>query len=111
MTYEEQWIEDYSKLKEKNLWDKYQRKMPDTVTIESILNEAKVNNKLEVFIDPIWYGDKRDDRFHFLLKNKEGKFEVFISERGHKDWLTVFDSLEEAVKSKLDLIISSLKSK
>ncbi len=103
-----EFIDDFLNFSSDELENKYSKKIPMKTTISSIFSTARTENKLNSFIDTVWYGDKRDNKIYFLLKNTDGKFEVFISERGSKHWLTIHDNLESAIIEKIDLILNNL---
>ena len=103
-----EFIDDCLNLSYSEFHNKYSEKVPIGITISAIIATARNENKLNNFIDEIWFGDKRDKKRHFLLKNTHGKFEVFVSDRGEKGWLAIHDNLESAIFDKLDLILNEL---
>jgi hypothetical protein len=109
VSWEIEFITDCRNLTFEELEKKYSKKIPKNTSVRKIITAAKANNELDTFVDTTWYGDKRDQKVHFLCKSDHGKFEVFVSERGAKHWLTKYDNLEDAVASKLSLILNDLE--
>jgi hypothetical protein len=100
-------------IKDRNVFDfelfknKYNLKIPTTVTILDSLTVLKNTNNLSLMIDSSWYGDHRDKHVHYLIK-KHNKYEVFISERGNRHCLETFDSLELAIFTKIDALFNEM---
>ncbi len=108
MDWKEEFVTDYEHLEFASFTSKYFEKIPQGTTILSLVDYLKNKNALQTFVDPMWFGDTRDQNTYYLLARSDGKFEVFLSERGGKHWLRVYDSLEQAVSHKMDLLLNSL---
>ncbi len=109
MTWEDEFISDLQTKSSKDCLKKYSNKVPKHITIRGLISNAKIRNVLSAFIDVAYFGDKRDVKTTFLMMTGSGKFEVFITDRGEKHWLTTYDDLESAVFGKLDLILNEFE--
>jgi len=108
MNWVETFIEDYFALTLEERVDKYFRKIPKDVSIQMILDYLEKNHQKSRFVNDIFYGDRRDRESTFLLKRVDGKYEVFISERGGKCGVNIHNSLKAGLKEKIDIIFNNL---
>lgn len=111
MTWEDEFIADYKNMSEEELYKKYYKNIPADVSNAGIVARIMAANASCFFIDEVWYGDRRDSRINFLLLSPSGQYEVFQSERGGKHLRTVHTSLEEALETKIDLLLYTLGHK
>ncbi|MFZ9596321.1 MAG: hypothetical protein ACO3A2_09615 [Bdellovibrionia bacterium] len=78
----------------------------DRISIQGLIDEFKAaGGKNEDLVDPVWFGDSRDQKVYYLMKCDDG-FEVFLSEKGGKHWRKTFRNLDEAVFDLVDVVVN-----
>lgn len=99
--------EDLVMMKIGDLRSLYYNKITKGTTIRQVVDALKMKNLLQRLVRSDWRNDGGDKDGLYLIR--EGNvYQVFMGERGVKNWLEEFADLESAAISWADLILSEL---
>ncbi len=106
MKWENTFAEDFVYLSEKQLFEKYYRKIPSGTYISDIVNAVKALSFEEKIVQETWTAIYSDRMFN-LLKTEDG-YEVFDIDRGGRHSVEKHSSIDSALFDKIDRIFNAM---
>lgn len=105
--FEEQFANDIATLNEPELMSKYRGRIQPTTTIRGVVDALSRQGQLEKLIRTDWQNNGRDrDGLYLIVEGQ--RFQVFMGERGIKNWLEEYDDIKSACWSWVELTLNEL---